>query len=151
MRTRILATTAALSAAALLAGVGVATTTTSATETRATAVADAPDAADIMIVAFHADWCGKCQTLGPKLQNEVFPAVTDEPVLVVKLDFTDSSAKRPEYLAAALGIDKVWEKHGRSTGFAVVLDAKTKRVIDTFHASDSPSAMKQTLRGALDG
>lgn len=105
----------------------------------------------VMVVAFHADWCPGCQALGPKLMNEVIPSVKGEPYLLVKLDQTDRGSAQAEYMLAALGLGHLWSEHGGKTGFALVVDTETKRVLNTFTYNQEPGDMTRALKAALKG
>lgn len=116
------------------------------TEAIADAKARAPE---VLVVAFHADWCAKCQTLGPKMMKSVFPAIKGEPYLLVKLDFTDPDSNQAEYMLSELGLGNLWEQYGRKTGFALVIDAQTKEVLHTLNASENAEAMVADIRSAI--
>lgn len=106
---------------------------------------------EVMVVVFHADWCPNCKTLGPKMVNSVFPEIKSEPYLLVKLDFTDSESNQAEYMLSSLGLGKVWEQYGRKTGFALVIDAKTKEVLHTIKATDDPETAVAEIQDAIRG
>lgn len=118
------------------------------TQTRADAKARSPE---VLVVAFHADWCPACQALGPKMMKSVFPEIKDEPYLLVKLDLTDRDSNQAEYMLSALGLGNLWEQYGRKTGFALVIDAQTKEVLHTLNASENPEAMVADIRSAIRG
>jgi len=117
-------------------------------ESRADALARSPE---VLVVAFHADWCPNCKTLGPKMMNGVFPEIKDEPYLLVKLDLTDRDSDQAEYMLSALGLGNVWAQYGRKTGFALVIDAETKEVLHTLNASEAPNDMVADIRSAIRG
>ena len=108
-------------------------------------------AAEVFVIAFHADWCGKCRTLGPKLAKDVIPKIKDEPYLFIKLDLTDRNSRQAEYMLAALGLGDIWKTHGRQTGFALVVDAKTQRVLHTLRADAEARDMVRDVRAAVRG
>lgn len=106
----------------------------------------------VIVLAFHADWCGKCKVLGPKLMDEVRPATASDPVLFVKVDLTNKDdSSQPEYLLSALGLGELWKEHGGKTGFALVVDAKSKKVVGTLKSDQDVSAMKTALAAAIKG
>ena len=107
--------------------------------------ARAPEA---ILVVFHADWCPSCQALGPKLEKGVMPEVKDESFLVVELDFTDRNSNQGEYMLSALGLDHLWEQFGRKTGFAVLVDADTKQVIQRYGPQNSADEMVKGIKQA---
>ena len=147
MRTRTTIAAALATSAIALTGLAIAgntTTETVATTTSEAAAAEAR-APEAMLVVFHADWCGNCKVLGPKVSNEVLPEVTGEPLLMVELDLTDSKSNQAEYMLAALGLSDLWEKYGRKTGFALLVDAETKEVLQTFTRQSQPEVMVKQI------
>ena len=76
-------------------------------------------------VAFHADWCGGCKILGPKME-EVFNNLDDETkakVKMVKFNFTDDATKAAsKELAAQHGISDIYPEGKPSTGIVKLLD-----------------------------
>ncbi len=103
----------------------------------------------VMVVALHADWCSKCQVLSPKLMNEVAPTLAKNGALFVKIDQTDKDSTQAEYLMAALGLGDLWTEHGGKTGYALLVDPQSKRVVGTLKADQSADAMKASITGAM--
>ncbi len=80
---------------------------------------------ELLVVKFHADWCGSCKALGPVL-TDLTNKLDGKPVLFIQLDFTNNSVKHQSHLlASALGIKKI-VKNNNGTGFLLVIDNKTK-------------------------
>lgn len=80
--------------------------------------------AEPVAVQFHADWCGKCEALEPKLADadDAFGAAG---IVFVRLDFTDrSEAARMAQLdkAEAAGLLAIYEAHAPGTGFVLLVD-----------------------------
>lgn len=148
MKVRSRTAVAAVLAAATLAVGGIAMTSASAAPFSAYAAAPA-EAPKIMIVAFHADWCPGCKVLGPKLVDEVLPAVGEKPYLVVKLDQTDKNSRQAEYMLAALGLGDLWSEHAGKTGFALVVDTETKKVLSTIMYNQEAAEITKTINTAL--
>lgn len=81
----------------------------------------------LMIVKFHADWCGSCRAMGPVLED-LTNKLDGTPVLFVELDFTNNTTRhQANLLANALGIGEI-VKNNNATGFLLVIDSKTKEV-----------------------
>jgi len=110
---------------------------------------DVARAPKVMVVAMHADWCGKCKVLGPKLMNDVAPATGHDGALFVKVDQTSKDSAQAEYLMAALGLGDLWGEHGGKTGYALLVDAQSKRVISTLRADQSAEAMTDEIESAI--
>ena len=82
---------------------------------------------ELLIVKFHADWCGSCKAIGPALED-LANKLDGKAILFVELDFTNNSTKhQSNMLASALGIEEVVSTNN-GTGFILVIDSKTKEV-----------------------
>lgn len=103
----------------------------------------------VMVIAFHADWCAGCRVLGPKMMDDVLPSVKGEPLLLVKLDQTDRDSAQAEFMLAALGLGDLWAEYGGKTGFALVVDMETKKVVANLGYKQDPGAMQKSLKAAL--
>ncbi|MEM1115655.1 MAG: thioredoxin domain-containing protein [Bacteroidota bacterium] len=112
---------------------------------------DAPpaDDAEVYAVVFYADWCGNCRILDPKVM-EVWPSFADEPIQMVKLDFTDAeTTEAAEALAAEHGLSDVLAADAGKTGFIVLVDAESGEEVDRIGARDSVSEIRAKLTAAL--
>ncbi len=104
---------------------------------------------DLIVVRFHADWCGACKQLAPKF-DALKQAAADQPVLFVTLDLTSAESRRQAgLLAGALGLDKAWDRSGMQTGQAMIVCGRYKEVIATVPAAEDPSTSLEKLQEAL--
>lgn len=121
-----------------LGGLGLA----SASETASLVEATMPK---LVIVKFHADWCGKCKAMKSPLDS-ARRSLIEEPVLFVTYDFTDESkARQAEYLASVLGQDEVWSEYERRTGFALIVNPDTGEVVGELKTPDA-EAIESAVR-----
>ena len=105
---------------------------------------------ELILVDHYADWCGKCQALKSPL-NTALEELADEPILFVKYDFTDKHTKlQAEYLAGELGLDNEWDDYGGKTGFVVVIDPETHKIVDRIGSTD-PDELVMKIKSHLDG
>ena len=117
----------------------------SAATAKKPAVAAAPK---LIALSFYADWCPGCRELKPKL-DKVMSANHDAPCLFVKLDQTDKESQQAEFLLASLGMGELWKEHAGRTGYALVIEPKSKRVVATLQATQTEEAMNNALKTAL--
>ncbi len=110
----------------------------------------AAQAPKVIALTFYADWCPGCQELQPKLTS-VMQAAGKQPCLFVKLDQTDKDSRQAEFLLASLGFGELWKENGGHTGFALLVEPKSKRVVGKITADQTPEAMKAQLMSALGG
>lgn len=115
--------------------------------TKRAAAAEAPK---VIALNFYADWCPGCKALKPKLE-EAMKDVTDQPLLAVKLDQTDKESKQAEYMLAALGLGDLWKEHGGKTGFVLLVDARTQRVVKTITYKQEVKEITSALMTAIKG
>ena len=97
----------------------------------------------------RADWCGACAKL-EKEYSRLEARTAKLPVLYVRLNKTDKSTTRQaEYLAAALGIEKVWRKSADNVGTIALIDAETRKLVATTRASQCLDEIEDAIRKAL--
>lgn len=111
------------------------------------AVAQAPK---VIALSFYADWCPGCKELKPKLDS-VMSSAGEQPCLFVKLDQTDKTSHQAEYLLASLGLGELWKEHAGRTGYTLLIEPKSKKIVATFQASQSVDSMKAALEAAIKG
>lgn len=108
----------------------------------------AAEAPKVIALQFYADWCPGCKALQPKL-DEVMKDVSGQPCLTVKLDQTDKDSHQAEYLLAALGYGDLWKEHAGKTGFVVLVNAKTHKVLSTVTSMQETKDIKAAFMSAL--
>ncbi len=139
----------ALSAAGV-GGVALAQSGSSPSGTPMPAVqAPAAQAPKIIALNFYADWCPGCKALKPQL-DEVIASATSQPVLFVKLDQTDKASRQAEYSLAAMGLGELWRAHAGKTGYVLLVDASTRRVVGMLRGGQETAALQATLSAALN-
>ena len=102
------------------------------------------------VVAFHADWCGGCKILEPKMK-EVMNKLDDETkakFAKLKFDFTDDSTKAAsKALADEKGYAAIFPGEGKPpTGVLKVLDTETGAVLAKIHYKMSEEEIIGTLK-----
>jgi len=102
----------------------------------------------LILVKFHADWCGSCKVLGP-IFKDLSNKLDGEKILFLELDFTNNSTThQSKLLGVALGIDKLVTKND-STGFLLLIDSKTKEVKKKFTKKHSLKDMFKEIKSLL--
>jgi thiol-disulfide isomerase/thioredoxin len=77
---------------------------------------------ELVLVKFHADWCGSCKEMGSVFED-LGDKLDREPVLLVELDQTTSAGRdQAGYLMQLMQAEEIWEEHGGKTGFILVVD-----------------------------
>ncbi len=103
---------------------------------------------DLIVVRFHADWCGACKQLAPKFET-LKHAAADQPVLFVTFDLTTVESRRQAgLLAGGLGLDMAWDKNGMKTGQAMIVCGRSKEVIAIVPAAEDSSTSLEKLQQA---
>ena len=102
------------------------------------------ETAKIAAVKFHADYCGACKNLEPKI-TELKGKFKDD-VVFVRFDFSNDDAKaKTKILAADQGLNSVLESH-EGTGYIVLYNLKTKKVVGTLKNSQSVADMEKEIK-----
>jgi len=109
------------------------------------AAAQAPEA---IALIFYADWCPGCKALKPKLE-EALASMHEQPCLFVKLDQTVKESHQAEYLLAALGLGDLWKEYAGKTGFVLLVDAKSHKVLETITSAQDVKEIKAALASAV--
>ena len=102
----------------------------------------------IAAIKFHADYCGACKKLEPKI-SELKTTFKDQGVVFVQFDFTDdASKKKTKELAASEGLESVLNSN-KGTGYIVLYDLKNKKVVGKLKNSQDVAEMEQTIKTYL--
>ncbi len=110
----------------------------------------AAQSAKVIALSFYADWCPGCKALKPKLEDLMQSAST-QPCLFVRLDQTDKQSRQAEYMLAALRLGDLWKTNAGKTGFVLLVDAKSGKVVSTLTADQDADAMRAALASAIGG
>ena len=88
---------------------------------------------DIVGVIFYADWCPSCKVLDPKIEEA---RKQIKGVEFITFDMTDGQTRNKTIrLAKKEGLDPVLQKFGARTGFMVVFDRSTGKIVDVLNSS----------------
>lgn len=103
----------------------------------------------LVVAAFHADWCGKCKALEPSMK-ELMEEFAGKGVLFVSLDQTDpEKTAQAELLASEIGLGDEWADYGRKTGFAVLVNPETDKVVGMLRSDRSLEDLRRTIADQL--
>lgn len=103
---------------------------------------------ELLLVKYHADWCGSCRALSPLLV-ELNGKLADKKVKYVELDFTDektTAAARSR--ATQLGLS-AFLKDKQKTGYVAIIDTKTKKELGKLTKTQSVDEMYKQVTGNL--
>jgi thiol-disulfide isomerase/thioredoxin len=103
---------------------------------------------ELVAATFSSAWCSSCKVLKPRLAA-VIPDFADKPVKFVELDFSFSQYDEAKAIADANGFEDVYEHAKGATGFTVLIDRDTGKIIDTLTMKFSEKAMRQAIAAAL--
>jgi len=105
----------------------------------------------IVAITMHADWCGTCQELNPKVEN-VQSDFEDEGVLFEKFDFTDDfTIKQSRLMANWIGIGDLFiESQERgATGYIILIDGETHEVIGRITNEKNENEIRDEISALL--
>ena len=105
----------------------------------------------VLAVLFYADWCSSCKELEPKL-TKVKPDFEGKAILFTRFDLTDEFTNdQAARYAALLGLENYYTENAGKTGYMLLIDSHSKKVLGRINKQDSPEAMKAALTKALSG
>lgn len=105
----------------------------------------------LLAVLFHADWCSTCHVIEPKL-DQVKRQFQDQSVLFTQFDLTDDFTKdQAAHYAALLGLEQVFRENLKRTGFVLLVDWPSKKVLGKITKDKSPEEIKSILLHAQMG
>ena len=108
------------------------------------------EAPEVIAVKFHADWCGSCKVMGPVFE-ELQAKFDTQSVLYIVLDHTRTYNRRQsQYLVTTLGLDKVWAEYGGKTGFILLIDGESRKVLNTLTRENNLKQMGASLLAAVE-
>src|SRR5713226_3585374 len=103
----------------------------------------------VLAVLFYADWCSSCKELEPKL-NKVKRDFEGKPILFTRFDLTDEFTNdQAARYAALLGLESYYTENAGKTGYMLLIDSHSKKVLGRINKQDSPADMKAALTKAL--
>lgn len=106
--------------------VGSVSVSSLAAEAEENAASAAPE---LVVVKFHADWCGSCKAMGDTFED-LTSKLDSEPVLFVELDQTTTAGREQAgYLMNAMGGGEVWDEFGGKTGFILIINPADMSVV----------------------
>ncbi len=105
---------------------------------------------DYLVVKFHADWCGNCKAMGSSFED-LQGKFKDDNIEFVKFDLTnDKTSALAESKAKQIGISDILDKN-RKTGFILIIDNTTKKILYKLTKKDSTDAMETKIREFYEG
>ena len=103
----------------------------------------------VIAVKLHADWCGSCKKMGTAFED-LSNKFDGKPVLFVTLDRTNNTTRhQSDLLASAIGAGKI-AADNPGTGYVLLLDGKSRKVLGKLTADLSVKEMGKKLQGVLD-
>ncbi|MCI0523852.1 MAG: thioredoxin domain-containing protein [Acidobacteria bacterium] len=105
----------------------------------------------LLAVLFYAGWCGSCKVLEPKL-DQVKRDFQGQPVLFTRFDLTDDFTNdQSARYAATLGLENYYRENAGKTGYLLLIDAKSKKLLGKITKLNSPEEIRAMLKQALAG
>lgn len=108
-----------------------------------------PEEPEVIGVFMHADWCGGCKKLKPKLKA-VKPRFKNKPVLFTGFEKTnDFTKEQSRMLASQMGLMQLYKDHKGKTAYVVLVDADTKEELDILKYRESKQELENSIVSAL--
>ena len=102
-------------------------------------------------ISFHADWCGSCKILGPKVIKARGKSDLDNKnVLFVKLDLTDGTKRHQSGLMAnALGIGEFYKQNAGKTGFILLVNSSNGETVGKLTKDMDSNAIADKIESSI--
>ncbi|MCD6544207.1 MAG: redoxin domain-containing protein [Flavobacteriaceae bacterium] len=105
---------------------------------------------DYLVVKFHADWCGNCIAMGSSFED-LQEKFKNDNIEFVKFDLTDKeTSAKAEAKAKQIGISEILDNN-RKTGFILIIDNTTKKVLYKLTKNNDTDAMEDKIREFYEG
>lgn len=104
--------------------------------------------AQVVAVTFSSKWCGPCKILKPRLAA-VKPDFAGKPVRFIELSFTFGEPDTYRALAEAEGFATAYRQYHKATGFTVLINRDSGKVIDILTMDFTKDAMRAAITQAL--
>ncbi|GEM_PF-650487 len=105
--------------------------------------------AELVVLKFHADWCGSCKTMGPVLED-LQNKFDGKAVLFLEFDRTNRSTEHQAMLLAdVMDISPLYSEQ-KGTGYLLLVDAESGKVLDRFTKADTLKEMSKRIQAKLD-
>ncbi len=112
--------------------------------------ADTPEETELIALRMYADWCGKCRTLDPKV-DEVKEEFRGKGVLFAVFDQTDEIAQEQSILhARLLGLEHIQKEFGGMTGLLLLIDPETKDIMERITHTVSADEIRNKIQTKLN-
>lgn len=106
---------------------------------------------EVVALHFHADYCGSCKVLNPKLE-EARAELGNIPLLYVKLDHTDKNTTyQAKLMIEALGLDEIYYAQKKATGYVLLIDVETKTIVGKLTKKDSSEKIEIKIEDSFSG
>ncbi len=104
---------------------------------------------EVIALHFHADHCGSCKVLNPKLEN-ARAELGDIPMLYVKVDHSNkSTTHQAELLVEALGLTEIYHAQKKASGYVLLINADSKTIVGKITKKQSSDQIEKVIEASL--
>ncbi|MEM9619424.1 MAG: thioredoxin domain-containing protein [Pseudomonadota bacterium] len=103
---------------------------------------------EIVAATFSSAWCSTCKILKPRLAK-IIPEFSDKPVKFVELDFTLGQRTDIADQAAAEGLGEIYPRFEGATGFTLLVDKDTGKIVDMLTINHNERAMRAAIAQSI--
>ncbi len=102
------------------------------------------------LIVFHADYCGQCKILQPKL-DKALSTLDKDAFTIIKFDYTSrETIMNSKDIAAKNNLTDIQKNYGAKTGFAVIVNRQGHEET-LVSSSDTVEEITNSLNAALKG
>jgi thiol-disulfide isomerase/thioredoxin len=104
---------------------------------------------EVIAATFNAAWCSACKIVKPRLKSAL-REFAQAPVRFVEYDLTFGPDGPARAMAEADGLQSVYERFSKATGYTLLIDADDGSIIDMLTVRHDAAAMRAALNRAIE-